>query len=411
MARQPRAQKARAATPGIMGNLIRQLGSLAGGALGTAVGMPTAGATTGHNLGASLSKWLGAGDYSVSSNSLVQKASQNIPMVHKTGQNITIRHRELVSTVAGRSAFTVLAALPLNPGFSATFPWLSTIAGSFMEYEFKGLVFHYIPTSGNAIIGTNAALGSVMLQTTYRASDVAPVSKSAMMNEYWAGEVVPSETLAHPIECDPKENPFNVKYVRNGAVPPGDSVLLYDVGTTYVAASGMQADVPAVGDLWVTYEVVLSKPIISSNTTFGSYFAAEFGSSGLSNLFAGQLGTAGTLPVTTGANNVLTFGVGTSGLFAVTATLFNLPSANLITSGGFATVLTSGPTNATLVSPYGTIPAVQSTSCNALSGVNSVSTTFFIAKPDATLTSSMQIPLPTITGTYTTSSITVSQWR
>jgi len=280
-----------------------------------------------------------------------------------------------------------------------------------MEYEFKGLVFHYIPTSGNAISGTNAALGSVMLQTTYRASDVAPVSKSAMMNEYWAGEVVPSETLAHPIECDPKENPFNVKYVRNGAVPPGDSVLLYDVGTTYVAASGMQADVPAVGDLWVTYEVVLSKPIISSNTTFGSYFAAEFGSSGLSNLFAGQLGTAGTLPVTTGANNVLTFGVGTSGLFAVTATLFNLPSANLITSGGFATVLTSGPTNATLVSPYGTIPAVQSTSCNALSGVNSVSTTFFIAKPDATLTSSMQIPLPTITGTYTTSSITVSQWR
>lgn len=411
MARQPRKAQTQK-TPGIMGNLIRQLGSLAGGSLGTIVGMPVTGASTGHSLGASLSKWLGAGDYQVSSNSLVTKASTGVPMMHNTGQSITIRHRELVTQVNGQSSFVVQTGLPLNPGFSSTFPWLSTVAASFQEYEFKGLVFHYIPTSGSIVSGTNPALGSVMLQTTYRASDVAPTSKVAMLNEYWAGEVVPSDALAHPIECDPKENPFNVKYVRNGSVPVGDSILLYDVGTTYLATSGLQSATPVpVGDLWVTYEVVLRKPILTSNTTFGSYAAAEFGSSASSNLFSGLVGTAGSLPVTFAASNVVNIGTGASGLFQITVSIFNLPTNNFLISGGFATLLTSGPTNATLVVPFGTIPAIYSTNCNAGSGVNQMTTTFYVYKSDATLISSMQIPLPTFTGTYTNCSITVSQWR
>lgn len=251
-----------------LGKALRSLGSAGGSALGALAGAPVAGGVVGNNLGAALSKWLGFGDYTVRTNSVVNRASTGIPMMHKEGQSVTIRHREFIAQVRGSTSFAVLNSFVLNPGLAATFPWLSTIAGSFQEYKFKGIVFHYIPSSGTAVSGTNAALGTVMLQTSYRSSDVAPQSKTELLNEYWSGETVPCDTVAHPIECDPNENPFNVQYVRtSSAVSEGDSTLLYDLGVTHLAVSGQQVSGNTLGDLWVTYEVELKKPIVASNVT------------------------------------------------------------------------------------------------------------------------------------------------
>ena len=71
-----------------------------------------------------------------------------------------------------------------------------------------------------------------MMQTVYRATDAAPSSKVELLNEYWSGEVVPNDTLAHPLECNPKENPYNVQYVRTTDPPANESKMLYDLGTT-----------------------------------------------------------------------------------------------------------------------------------------------------------------------------------
>nr|UUW21090.1 MAG: coat protein [Sanya tombus-like virus 2] len=262
----PVARKKAAETTAV-GQLIRQLGTMGGGALGTYAGMPAAGAAAGNSLGAAISKWLGFGDYTVSSNSIVQKASTGIPMMHKDGQTVTIRHREFLTSIESTTAFTVARSFQLNPGNSTTFPWLSTVANSFQEYRFKGIVFHYIPTSGHAISGTSPSLGSVMMQTSYRANDSAPTSKSELLNEYWSGESVPSETFAHPIECNPAENPFNVQYVRRGDIPAGDNQLFYDLGVTHVCTQGQLAAGNTLGDIWVTYEVELKKPIVASNVT------------------------------------------------------------------------------------------------------------------------------------------------
>lgn len=250
-----------------VGKLIRQIGSMGGGALGAYAGMPMAGSAAGNSLGAAISKWLGFGDYTVASNSIVQKASTGIPMMHKEGQSVTIRHREFIATVESTTGFAVTRSFQLNPGNSQTFPWLSTIANSFQEYKFKGIVFHYIPTSGNAISGTSPSLGSVMMQTSYRANDTAPSTKSELLNEYWSGEAVPSETFAHPIECNPAENPFNVQYVRRGDIPSSDNQLFYDLGVTHVCTQGQLAAGNTLGDIWVTYEVELKKPIVASNVT------------------------------------------------------------------------------------------------------------------------------------------------
>lgn len=243
-----------------VGRALRAIGGLGGAHLGGLFGAPTIGSSIGTGLGAQLSRWLGQGDYVVNSNTILNQSAGGIPSMHRNNQSIVVRHKEFITEVTGKTAFTVQRQFSINPGLSATFPWLSGVAAQYSEYRIRGMVYHYIPTSGNAVSSTNAALGSVMLQTSYRANESAPTSKVEMMNEYWSNEAKPSESFCHPIECDPRENPFNVQYVRTGGVPSTDNVLLYDLGTTSLAVTGQQADDIVLGDLWVTYEIELSKP-------------------------------------------------------------------------------------------------------------------------------------------------------
>ncbi len=250
--------------PTAVGKLIRELGAMGGSAAGSYVGHGALGGLAGRQLGGMLSRWMGFGDYKIMQNSIMTKSSNSIPSMHKTGQTVTVRHREFLCTIVGSEDFTVHHRLSLNPGMSSTFPWLSKIATNFQEYRIKGAVFHYIPTSGSAVSSTNAALGSVMIQTSYRASDNAPSSKAEMLNEFCATEAVPSETFIHPIECSPKENPFSVHYIRNRTPPTGEPLMSYDLGTTFVATAGQQAAGNNLGDLYITYEVELKKPVLAS---------------------------------------------------------------------------------------------------------------------------------------------------
>jgi len=50
-------------------------------------------------------------------------------------------------------------------------------------------------------------------------------------------------------------------------VPANDNKLLYDLGVTYVATSGQQTNGAVLGDLWVTYEIELKKPMVYTNVT------------------------------------------------------------------------------------------------------------------------------------------------
>lgn len=306
---------------GFIGKALRGLGGLGGSTLGALVGAPGAGGAVGTSIGAAMSKWLGAGDYVVSKNTLVQRASANIPMMHNTGQTVTVRHREFIGSISGSANFEVKYALPLNPGMPTTFPWLSKIATRFQEFEFKGLVFHYVPTSGT-FNGSTAALGTVMLQTTYRSTDAPPTSKVEILNEYCANETVPFETMVHPIECDPRENPFAVHYVRAGATV-GSEPLMYDIGTTFVATQGM-FDTGVVGDLWATYEVELKKPLITSSVlASASYYACTFSDPKTTDFFSnGVAGTqVGNLELTV-ANKTITLPARTDNFF-ITVEIFS----------------------------------------------------------------------------------------
>lgn len=299
-----------------VGRALRALGGAGGGYLGTMLGSTASGASIGHGLGAQLSRWLGQGDYSVSANTILkQSAAGHVPDMHKNGQSITVRHREFVTEVVGSSVYTVQKRLPINPGISTTFPWLSGIASQYSEYRVKGMVYHFVPTSGTAVGSTSTALGSVMLQTSYRANEAAPAGKVELLNEYWSSEAMPCEEFCHPIECDPKENPFNVQYIRTADVPSTDNILLYDLGTTTVATSGQQAVGTVLGDLWISYEIELRKPKLTDATGESTFVYKANSTLANGSLFGSALSVANnTYPVVlTPASSTLTIGAGLSG--------------------------------------------------------------------------------------------------
>lgn len=103
-----------------------------------------------------------------------------------------------------------------------------------------------------------------MLHTDYRVTAPSPLNKAELLNEYFATDAKPSESFIHPIECDPKENPYNVQYVRSGAVPVGEDPKSYDLGKVNIATAGLPSSSLNIGELWVTYEVELRKPQVAN---------------------------------------------------------------------------------------------------------------------------------------------------
>jgi hypothetical protein len=260
-----------------MGHAMRWQSAALGAGVGTALGGPLGGAAgfvAGGAMGSLISQWSGNGDYRVARNTLLSPKG-TIPNFSLNSQSITVRHREFIGTIRGSSDFTVQYALPINPGLELTFPWLAPIASKFQQYEVRGMIFQYVPTSGT-FSGSSSSLGAVMFQTTYRATDDNPVSKVELLNEYWSNETVASQACLHPIECSPKENPFQIHYVRNQDITSGEP-LMYDLGKTFIATQGMDSD-NIVGDIWCTYEIVLKKPLVASPVVAPNdyYFTASF---------------------------------------------------------------------------------------------------------------------------------------
>lgn len=228
------------------GDIGRDLGSAAGGFLGNIAGN-------------ALGSIFGSGRYKFKRNSLMG-ASDAGPPVFRSQQNgnVTVSHREYIRDIVGSSTFS-LTALSLNPGLVGTFPWLSQLASNFEEFDIRGLVFQYKPTSGSAIASTNNALGTVIMATNYDVDD-APFPDKLHMEAYqFSTSGTSCSNFMHPVECAPSENVLSTQYIRTTAVPTGQDARFYDLGLFQIATVGQQAAV-TIGELWVSYEVELRKP-------------------------------------------------------------------------------------------------------------------------------------------------------
>lgn len=178
--------------------------------------------------------------------------------------SVRVTHKEYLGEIrTAGNAFNNAYIKKLNPGLSSTFPWLSTIAANFEEYEFHGLTFVFVSESADALSSTNTALGSVMMATQYNANLPALNSKETMLAYEFSNTGRPSSSMIHMVECARRRTVLPEMYIRTGEVDqdptqPQD-YRLYDWGTFQVATQGQQAAC-TLGELWVTYDVILRKP-------------------------------------------------------------------------------------------------------------------------------------------------------
>jgi len=121
--------------PEPMGRLARALrwgGGIAGGFVHPALAAP------GSALGGMLSRWLGAGDYTVSNNSIVNGSGNIIPSMHDNSLSTVIRHKEYlgdVITSGSANTFTV-ASYPINPGMISRFRGYPLLPSSMRSIPF-----------------------------------------------------------------------------------------------------------------------------------------------------------------------------------------------------------------------------------------------------------------------------------
>jgi hypothetical protein len=310
-------------------------------------------------------KIFGSGSYAMTNT--LWNASQQVPIMHSSNESVRIKHREYIADVSMVGPNYTAVTYAVNPGLSTAFPYLSAVAANFQEYSFKGLVYEFKTTSATSLTtGTNTAMGSVMLAAQYRADAPSFTSKTQLLNEMWSVDTVPSSSIVLPVECAPAETVLPMQYVRTGSVT-GD-IKLFDLATITVATQGGQSGQNnVVGELWVSYDVELRKPQVSSLSggATGSVFEAIGNTWTTASLFNSFLPAASsTLNVTLSGNSIVfpqgaggyyfvdvsfTFSPAATGACSLTYSFCHAASNNVNLYGGVSTASTSNTCNGIVI--------------------------------------------------------------
>nr|QCC62362.1 putative capsid protein [Crucivirus sp.] len=270
------------------------IGSALGGALGTAIGGPAGtalgsvlGGLGGNLLGEGVKYFTGKGDYEVINNAFLQGDNNSMVPIHnpdrRTG-DVFRRVEYLGDIISHGTANTFkIQSFPVNPGLESTFEWLSQIACNYEEYEFEGLYFEFRSMSADALNSTNTALGQVIMAANYNASSANFTNKAQMENYEGGVSGKPSCSIRYFVECAKQKTVLSTgQYIRQGAIPTGQDARLYDLCNFQIATNGLQGTKVNLGELWVSYQVVLRKPkmfaalgqygaFAAGNPTLGAY--------------------------------------------------------------------------------------------------------------------------------------------
>jgi len=204
------------------------------------------------SVGGILDTIMGSGDYTIAQNSLMTN-TPGFPD-HNGATDFTLR--EFIQDVQGSIGFSVNSFVisPTNP---VLFPWFSRISQAWEEYELKGLVFSYKPTSGSAT-GANTALGTVIMMTQYNPYDAVPANKQQMENYSFCTSGVPSCPMIHGVEC---KRSLTQQAILSVLPPSGISDLRFtNFGIFNIATVGMQG-ANTVGELWVSAHFSMTKKV------------------------------------------------------------------------------------------------------------------------------------------------------
>ena len=255
-------------------------GSRAGRDIGSRVPVAPAvfaelGCVAGRHAGNYLSRLTGTGKYKTKGKKkYYRKRSRYAPSnrmkakfssgnVSFGGSSVRVRHRELVALVDATSTFQAIQ-IPINPGLDTSFPWLSQIAQNFQKYKVNRMIWQFVSTSSNAIASTtNLGLGTVCMSTQYNTTESPFRNLQEALSADHANSGRPSMSMLHAIECNSRDRPTDVLYVRTGPIPDYRDPALYDLAN-FNFCTDMPANYTGLGQLWVSYDVTFLAPHLIS---------------------------------------------------------------------------------------------------------------------------------------------------
>jgi len=227
------------------------------------------------------------GETDIKHNTIIRPThDDNIPHFGMIKGGVRIQHREYIkdiysSSIAGEFKNEVFR---VNPALKETFPWLSALATNFERYRFTGLCFEFKSGSSDALNSINTALGYVVCASQYNSLADSFINKQQMENTQYCVSVKPSNSIIHPIECDPQLQTSPVLYTRlasTGDIAKGD-LRLYDWCQEEIATVGMQGANVNLGELWVSYDVILYLPVLASGLALDA-LSAHYGLTNIIN--------------------------------------------------------------------------------------------------------------------------------
>lgn len=295
-----------------------------------------------QNFGTSVfNRIMGKGDYTMpdstsklQKNCLFQNGNNQPPSFGGGRSGFIFEHSEYVtdiitSATPGAFSQTTYAINPANP---ALFPWLSNLSTNFEMFQIDGMIFRYESTSGNAISGTNAALGTVMGYVAYDTLDAVLTSKSALLQYEGAVDARMDQNFLVGVECDSRDLPMSRLYV--GTPPSGADAKMYNWGNFTIATQGSQGTSANVGELWVHYRI---KFLITK----------QMSASASAHMYMGGVASAKVTQTTPSTNSGTIVLTPQSGNLAMVGTNFNVGSKYQLTAVGFAGNLNGVPATPT----------------------------------------------------------------
>lgn len=173
-----------------------------------------------------------------------------------SSKNQVVSQDEFITTVTGSTAFQSTIFV-LQPGLSAMFPWLASIANLFQKYRVLSFTFYIKPLvsqynalgqAGRVILGFDYDATASPLTTQVQAEGMAPHADG-----------MPYERLSLTINSN-RATP-TTKFVRSGIPPAGSDLKMYDGGTLYVSTYGLSGS-GTIGELRCKYTVELQNPVL-----------------------------------------------------------------------------------------------------------------------------------------------------
>lgn len=246
----------------------------------------------GSGAGAAVRAFTGRGDYKVvrgrgfsehGEMSDHKSKKSRTPQFSLEKGEMVISHSEYIGElVTGTVGGFVSQTYGINPGNYGTFPWLSSVANNFQDYELEKCIFEYKPLTSEALSSSTASvvsMGSVIMSTQYDSLSGAFPNKAQMENSDFAVSCKPSEHCQMAIECNPRFNPLGVLYVSPNlgvSSQTNGDIRMQNLGIFQIASQGVPTNGVAVdlGEIWVHYKIRLMKPQLGSN--LGALLSAHY---------------------------------------------------------------------------------------------------------------------------------------